>query len=176
MPAMGYCCQGSELLLPLPLHSHHIGKYITYKLNVTMICMFHCALFLQDGQLRQPISYIRVWVRPKISRSVGQIFITVRPLRIFLYGAPSLTRGRVCFLQCTIYNIFYCLRFETPPTWRTRSLYLYPPGTGWPGYTPRHWVSSLLFPSTWPHHISEVYVNWMMATRLPVQIPNVNWI
>jgi hypothetical protein len=35
---------------------------------------------------------------------------------------------------------FYCLRFETPPTWRTRSLYLYPPGTEWPGYTPRHWV------------------------------------
>jgi hypothetical protein len=52
----------------------------------------------------------------------------------FLYGAPSLTRGRVCLLQSTIYNTFYCLRFET------RSLYLYPPGTGWPGYTPRHWV------------------------------------
>jgi hypothetical protein len=31
---------------------------------------------------------------------------------------------------------FYCLRFETPPTWR----YLYPPGAGCPGYTPRHWV------------------------------------
>jgi hypothetical protein len=25
------------------------------------------------------------------------------------------------------------------PTWRARSLYLYAPGTGWPGYTPRHW-------------------------------------
>jgi hypothetical protein len=24
------------------------------------------------------------------------------------------------------------LRFETPPTWRARSPYLYPPGTGWP--------------------------------------------
>jgi hypothetical protein len=36
--------------------------------------------------------------------------------------------------------IFYCLRFETPPTWRTRSLYLYTPGKGWPSYTPRHWV------------------------------------
>jgi hypothetical protein len=24
---------------------------------------------------------------------------------------------------------FYCLRFETPPTWRTRSPYSYPPGT-----------------------------------------------
>jgi hypothetical protein len=28
--------------------------------------------------------------------------------------------------------IFYCLRFETPPTWRARYLYLYPPGTGFP--------------------------------------------
>jgi hypothetical protein len=32
-------------------------------------------------------------------------------------------------------TIFYCLRFETLPTWRARSLYLYPPGTGWPCYT-----------------------------------------
>jgi hypothetical protein len=38
-------------------------------------------------------------------------------------------------------TIFYCLRFETPPTCRARSPYLYPPGTGWPGYTPRHWFS-----------------------------------
>jgi hypothetical protein len=37
-------------------------------------------------------------------------------------------------------TIFYCLRFETPLTGRARSPYLYPPGTGWPGYTPRHWV------------------------------------
>jgi hypothetical protein len=36
---------------------------------------------------------------------------------------------------------FYCLRFEIPPTWRAKSPYLYPSGTGWPGYTPRHWVS-----------------------------------
>jgi hypothetical protein len=37
---------------------------------------------------------------------------------------------------------FYCLRFETPPTWRARSPYLlvYPPGTWWPGYTPRYWA------------------------------------
>jgi hypothetical protein len=30
------------------------------------------------------------------------------------------------------------LRF--PPTWRARSPYLYPPGTRWPSYTPKHWV------------------------------------
>jgi hypothetical protein len=48
--------------------------------------------------------------------------------------------------------IFYSLRFETSPTLRVRSPYLYPPGTGWPpylyppgtglpSYTPRHWVT-----------------------------------
>jgi hypothetical protein len=37
-------------------------------------------------------------------------------------------------------TIFYCLRFETTATWWARSLYLYPPGTGWPSYTPRHWI------------------------------------
>jgi hypothetical protein len=36
---------------------------------------------------------------------------------------------------------FYCLKFDTPLTWTARSPYLYPPGTGRPGYTPRHWVS-----------------------------------
>jgi hypothetical protein len=35
---------------------------------------------------------------------------------------------------------FYCLRFETPPIWRARSPYLYPPETKWPRYIPRHWV------------------------------------
>jgi hypothetical protein len=34
-------------------------------------------------------------------------------------------------------TIFYCLRFEAPPTWRARSPYFYPPGTGWPSYAPR---------------------------------------
>jgi hypothetical protein len=34
---------------------------------------------------------------------------------------------------------FNCLRFETLPTWRARSPFLYPPGKGSPSYTPRHW-------------------------------------
>jgi hypothetical protein len=36
--------------------------------------------------------------------------------------------------------IFYCLRFETSPTWRAKSQYLYPPGTEWSSHTLRHWV------------------------------------
>jgi hypothetical protein len=42
--------------------------------------------------------------------------------------------------ECFIVSIF-----ETPPTWRARSLYLYPPRTGWPSYTPGHWVWGELF-------------------------------
>jgi hypothetical protein len=42
----------------------------------------------------------------------------------------------------------FCLRFETPPTWRTRSPYLYHPGTGWANYTPRHWVPFSSPPTT----------------------------
>jgi hypothetical protein len=52
------------------------------------------------------------------------------------YVTSSLTRGRVCYLNCCwpsssqsfsgpspsgLMSTFYCLRFETPPTWKTRS-------------------------------------------------------
>jgi hypothetical protein len=43
---------------------------------------------------------------------------------------------------------FGCLRFETPPTWRAMSPYLYPPGTGWLSYTPRHSVPFSSPPTT----------------------------
>jgi hypothetical protein len=43
---------------------------------------------------------------------------------------------------------FYCLRFETPPTWRARSPYFFPPGIGWPGYIPRHWIPFSSPPTT----------------------------
>jgi hypothetical protein len=45
-------------------------------------------------------------------------------------------------------TIFYCLKFETPPTCRARSPYLYPPGRGWSSYNPRHWVPFSSPPTT----------------------------
>jgi hypothetical protein len=55
-----------------------------------------------------------------------QIFVTVRQLRLWC-GGPSLMRGWVCSLQLLlILASTVILRFETYPTTKARSLYLYP--------------------------------------------------
>jgi hypothetical protein len=89
------------------------------------------------------------------------------------YVTSSLTRGWVCRLQVLLVlasavilrseSLLYCLRFETPPIWRVRSPYLHPPGTGLPGYIPRHWVSLSSLPTT---HRSTVEVFDPTSTRL----------
>jgi hypothetical protein len=86
------------------------------------------------------------------------------------YVTSSLSRGCVCVYNywwpspaqsfsgpspAGLMTIFYCLRFETLSTWRARSPYLYPPGTGWLSYTPRHWVP---FPSPPTTHRATVEV------------------
>jgi hypothetical protein len=74
--------------------------------------------------------------------------VAVWNLRSCIFWAPSLTRGRVCNLQCnhSIVRVvqnpkpYFTVSSETPPTRRARFSYLYPPGIGWPSYTPGHWV------------------------------------
>jgi hypothetical protein len=83
-----------------------------------------------------------------------QIFL--RQLRLCYFVAPSLTRGRVCNLPYNCFwawpeqsllgrspaelaAIFFCLIWDSP-TWKGRSPYLYPSGTGWLSYTPWYWV------------------------------------
>jgi hypothetical protein len=81
-------------------------------------------------------------------------FYYCRTLRSSCWTSPSLTRGRVCNLlsksRRTNDHIllshlrpYVAVSYETPPTWRARSLYLHPPGTGWSSYTPGHWVPLL---------------------------------
>jgi hypothetical protein len=74
--------------------------------------------------------------------------VAVWNLRSCIYWVPSLTRGQICNLQCN-YSVvrvaqnlkpYFTVSSETLPTWRAKFPYLYPPGTGWPSYTPRHWV------------------------------------
>jgi hypothetical protein len=77
--------------------------------------------------------------------------VAVWNLRSCIYGAPSLTRGQVCNLQCNHSMVgvtqnlkpYFTVSSETSPTWRARFPYLYSPGTGWPSYTPGHWVDDL---------------------------------
>jgi hypothetical protein len=95
------------------------------------------------------------------------------------YITSSLTRGWVCHLQLLpaqsfsglipmgLMTTFYCLRFETPLTWWSRSLYLYPPETGWPSYNPKHWVPFSLPPTT---HRATVEVFNPSSTRVEWQI------
>jgi hypothetical protein len=66
--------------------------------------------------------------------------------------APSLTRGRVCSLQLLglasavilvsefqrAYDEILLFQIWDSPTWWARFLYLFPPGTGWHSYSPRH--------------------------------------
>jgi hypothetical protein len=74
-------------------------------------------------------------------------------LRVCYFVAPSLTRGWACNLLLLVVltsavpkdsrPYFIVPILGTPATWRAKSLYLYPPGTGWTRYTPEHWVPFL---------------------------------
>jgi hypothetical protein len=70
--------------------------------------------------------------------------VSVWNLRSCICGAPSLTRGRDCNLQCNHSMVrvaqnpkpYFTVSSETPPAWRARFPYLYPPGTGGPAIAP----------------------------------------
>jgi hypothetical protein len=86
--------------------------------------------------------------------------ISFRQLRLCYFVEPSLKRGRVCNLlvqlllglaravtlgskPCRTHGHILLSHLRLPPTWRARSPYLYPPGTGRPSYTLGHWVPFL---------------------------------
>jgi hypothetical protein len=97
---------------------------------------------------------LRPTVCPGVRRPSGtryQFFflleIFFRQVRLCYFVTTSLPRGWVCNV---LVRCFWALpeqsllgrspvelmASETPQTWRARSPYLYPPGTGWPNYTP----------------------------------------
>jgi hypothetical protein len=92
------------------------------------------------------------------SGAQDRICITLRQLRVCSCRAPSLTRGQICRLQLLLVLASSVIlgsesrrthdRFQTTPTWRARSPYLYPPGTWWPSYTRRYWVPFSSPPTT----------------------------
>jgi hypothetical protein len=53
---------------------------------------------------------------------------------------------------------YFTFSYETLPTWKARSPYLYLPGTGWPSYTLGHWV---------PFSSSRLTGLWWRYSNLP---------
>jgi hypothetical protein len=59
---------------------------------------------------------------------------------VYNYCWASPAQSFSCPSPAGLMTTFYWLRFETRPTWRVRSPYICPTGTGWPSYTPRRSV------------------------------------
>jgi hypothetical protein len=133
-------------------------KYDSPNLEVQVL-IFISPSHLSQTQSEFKLCYDRLLVRHP-SRTHDQIFNTVRHLLICWCEVPSLTRGLVCSLQllmdlttevilrsesCWCHDHFWLfqIRDSPPPIWRLRLLHLYPPGTGWPSYAPKHCVSFL---------------------------------
>jgi hypothetical protein len=86
------------------------------------------------------------------NRTCGRQFICL--LFIIIIGKTALFEPQPSFEDSARFDHFHLFGFCNsnffaeqgcqpciqPPTWRTRSLYLCPPETGWPSYTPRPWV------------------------------------
>jgi hypothetical protein len=83
---------------------------------------------------------VRLGAKPL--ETTNSIFFQLNTCGYRPYVTSSLTRGWVCRLQLLLalasvvnlrsdpaglVTIFYCLSFETPPTQRVKSSYLYPP-------------------------------------------------
>jgi hypothetical protein len=113
--------------------------------------------------------------------------ISFKQLRVCYFVAPSLMRGRVCN---SLYNFFWALPeqllLDRSPAELTATFYcfiwdspnlegqvpnLYPPGTGWPSYTPRHWVKCCVGETYW-FHLQGWKVNHanMRSSRVFLQI------
>jgi hypothetical protein len=124
---------GSEWLGPLSDYTANCRPFLEVEVTLRLTVSKSC--------YRAPL-----WdLRPDI---ISCRNVAVWNLRSYIYGVPCLTRGWVCNLRCNHSKVrvaqnpkpYITVSSETPPTRRARFPYLYPPGTGWPSYTPRHWV------------------------------------
>jgi hypothetical protein len=133
---------------------------------------------------------VEVNLRPTVSRPVclgvghrsgtrnqflSLLEIFFRQLRVCYFVAPFLTTDDCIIASGPCQSShswvevphnswpYFAVSLETPPSWRSRSLYLYPPGTGWPSYTPGHWVP---FPSPLTTRRATVEVFYRASTRV----------
>jgi hypothetical protein len=78
----------------------------------------------------------------------------------------TVPRPHLRFPNCWRFPGMGCQPNAQPPTWSTRSSYLYPLETGWPSYTPRHLVPILV--AFYDMH----GLQWVYSTLLKITIHN----
>jgi hypothetical protein len=143
-------------------YSSHLGDRMTLFSDATSLQILKHAGLSQELLYHWRFTANQFVLTPspfKPTTSIG--FFRLNTCGYSPYVTSSLTRGWICRFQLMLAlasavivgsesrETHDCLRFDTHPTWRARSPYLYPPGTGWPGYTPRYWVPFSSSPS--PH-------------------------
>jgi hypothetical protein len=138
------CGTCDQILLPVGMLQSEICGFVSmgrplWREDGSAICSeVEITLRLMIGQ------YV-LFLRPDITSCWD---VAVWNLRSCIYWTPYLTRGRVCNLQCNHSMVrvaqnprpYFTVSSETPPTWRARFPYFYPPWTGWPSYTPGNLV------------------------------------
>jgi hypothetical protein len=134
------------------------GNLNTWTVVSLTTAKFKPLIFLNQSQSQgdfktgglPPIS--SSWRQATIDSRQG-IFFQLNPWGHSPYVTSSLMREWMCRFQFLLVlasavilwsesrgtrDHILLFRFETPPTWRARSLYFYPPGTRWPSYTSGH--------------------------------------
>jgi hypothetical protein len=118
--------------------------------------------------------------------------IPFRHLRVCYFVAPSLTRGRGCNLLVQLllvlaravtlgyksrrtHNHILLSHLRLPQPGRPGSLYLYPPGTGCPSYTPGHWVPFLppLMLHSWYTCVVLIFHSWYTHSLICFKVSDV---
>jgi hypothetical protein len=105
-------------------------KFNILQTEIELDLLYHWRFVLATSPLRLPTSiYFFNWTLEIISLIWHPLWREDGPVVYNCWWsspAQSLSGPSPAGLMTT----FYCFRFETPPIWRARSLYLYPPGTG----------------------------------------------
>jgi hypothetical protein len=87
----------------------------------------------------QSIQLVSLGIRSKVS---FESYVTADGQSASLSWCQAFSRGHSELVSYTspvgLTIIFSIPDFQTPSTWKARSQYLYPPGTGLPSYTPRN--------------------------------------
>jgi hypothetical protein len=138
--------------------SNHCNRMLKYNVTVRLTSFLQVSVWVihwvvghgSESESELPILYDWRFTADQFILATSPLRLTrsnfIFQLNTCSYVTPSLTRGCVCRLQFFSgprqgsHSQVRVLRFETPPTWRARSPYLYPLVTGWRSYTPRHWV------------------------------------